>query len=371
MTSVSIVIRSKENKKNINEEDFKMKRIVSFSIAVLIVLSLYGCGYSKNDIPISTETNDTDKSQDTIDLTGGEASDEILAGIAGSYVFSDVVSEDDAYIDESVYISLSSVTLELYEDGTGMMMQDGETVSVTWDDQTILGLTGDSGVSIRYEAGDGIITLIVDPGFHVLLQKASDLETSNSVIFGNVTFISDGSIELTPLEPYSAGSIWYSEPIDTRTGFNVRFSYWVGGGGNDGWDPSDGFTCSFSNHLGLGETGNLLGFYEEEGNYGVEFDTVPYPFGPNDPAFPHIAVIKGSTDNHLNYCAADYICDSEWHNVRICYKPSEGLTIYVDEDLKLSNPEVKLNNSVYVGFTAATGAGVDRHLIRDISTSVG
>ena len=185
--------------------------------------------------------------------------------------------------------------------------------------------------------------------------------------FGDARLLSDSSVELTPLETWSSGSIWFLNPYPTDQKLTISFSYWAGGGRGDSYNGADGLMCAFADEFGLGGNGEYLGFVEGD-SYGVEFDS--YPHNSGDPDGKHIAVVHSSAHSHVKSYLTDAVDDSKWHDVQIVCQ-NGTITVSLDGAVVLTCEEVELSDQTYIGFSAATGAGKNRHLIRDMKVETG
>ena len=188
--------------------------------------------------------------------------------------------------------------------------------------------------------------------------------TDKMVVFGDATFLEDGSIELTPLDYYRSGCIWLGGKVKSELGFVVSFSYWAGGGRDLDYGGADGFSVAFAESPELGMDGGYLGF--PYGAVGLEIDS--YPYNENEPSGKHFAIIKGDVSNHVKYVIDDRTDDSEWHTVTMLYHNSK-LEVYLDSGELLSLDNVSLPKESYIGISASTGSGVNRHLIRDFNVT--
>ena len=180
------------------------------------------------------------------------------------------------------------------------------------------------------------------------------------VIYGDASKRDDGTIELTPLDIWMSGSVWYNRQIDTNSGFTTQVDFWAGGGRDDFHGGADGIVVTFAANTGLGEQGEYLGFVP--GSYGVELDS--YFENPGDPWGKHIAIIHEEVSNHVTYTMDGRVDDSQWHTLKITYTPGT-LAVYLDNTLVLSQDAIELPGKVYLGISAATGDGRNQHLIRD------
>ena len=180
------------------------------------------------------------------------------------------------------------------------------------------------------------------------------------LLYGDASKQNDGAIELTSLDTWRSGSAWYQRQIDTGSGFTVRMDYWAGGGRDDSYGGADGIVLTFAETTGLGDEGEYMGFVP--GSYGIELDS--YPHNPGDPNGKHIAVIRDAVSNHLSYSLDDRVDASAWHTLEGTY--AQGLLqVFLDDGEVLRCESALLPEEVYLGVSAATGSGYNRHLIRD------
>lgn len=184
-------------------------------------------------------------------------------------------------------------------------------------------------------------------------------DSSELVMYGDAERLSDGTIQLTDLDIWQSGSAWYSHQIKSKSGFKTTFSYWAGGGRNLAYGGADGIVLTFSPETGLGSHGEDLGFVK--GAFGVELDSYHNAY---DPEGKHIAILKDSTRNHLTYRTDARVDDSEWHTLTVTYS-EDLLTVYLDDEKVLSKENIFLPDEFYLGISAATGAGRNKHLIKD------
>ena len=183
------------------------------------------------------------------------------------------------------------------------------------------------------------------------------------LLFGNAENLKNGDILLTDLYTWKSGSAWYQEPIATENGFVSKFSFWAGGGRDNYFGGADGMALIFSGKTGLGAAGEGLGFIGD-GSYGVELDS--YPRNSGDPIEKHIGIIKDRVSNHLAYKLDGRVDDSQWHRLEVKYR-DHVLEVYLDSEFVLSIEDVILPEKVYVGISAATGDGYNKHMIRNFS----
>ena len=183
--------------------------------------------------------------------------------------------------------------------------------------------------------------------------------SENYLQYGDAKNIYNDVYELTELETWKSGGIWINQLIDTQSDFKVSFSYCAGEGRDYSYGGADGIVLAFSQNIGLGADGEYMGFISSEA-YGVEFDS--YSGNPNDPEGKHIAVIYDQSSNHLAYTLDDRVDDSEWHDVEVSYA-NNSVEVYLDGQNVLFCQNVYLPDEVYLGLSAATGSGQNRHLV--------
>lgn len=234
----------------------------------------------------------------------------------------------------------------------------------------------------------GSAVFYLSPGTYALVAKATDLQgradiyvkdevkkiriemaenkdiTGKLELYGDAERQADGSVHLTELETWQSGSAWYSLPINTMNGFEAAFSYYAGEGRDDSFGGADGIVLNFSSKTGIGDQGGAIGF---TGEYGVELDSYPHNYG--DPSGKHIAIIRESASEHIVSRLDDRVDDSAWHNVVVKYN-NKTMQVYLDGSMVLERSGIKLEKEVYVGLTAATGSGKNKHYIKNFNITV-
>lgn len=234
----------------------------------------------------------------------------------------------------------------------------------------------------------GSASFYLAPGTYALVAKATDLQGRSDIqvkdevknvkipmaqnkditgkleLYGDAERQTDGSVHLTELETWQSGSAWYSLPIDTTKGFEAAFSYYAGEGRDDYYGGADGIVLNFSSETGIGAQGGAMGF---AGEYGVELDS--YPQNSGDPEGKHIAIIHRKASDHIVSRQDDRVDDSTWHNVVVKYKDGT-MQVYLDGSRVLERSGVQLENEVYVGLTAATGSGKNKHYVKNFNITV-
>ena len=125
---------------------------------------------------------------------------------------------------------------------------------------------------------------------------------------------------------------------------------------------------SAARNLGMKEAaGEYIGFVD---GYGVEMDS--YPRNSGDPAGKHFAIVKDRVSNHITYKEDDRVDDGSWHNMKVEYnKTAKRLDVSLDGTQILSATDVKMDDEVYMGLTAATGSGKNYHYVDDFFITTG
>lgn len=216
-----------------------------------------------------------------------------------------------------------------------------------------LNLQGNCKVNVAGESKKIILTV----------HKKEDI-TEKFELFGDAMRMSNGQIRLTPMSTWKGGSAWYKRPIETSGGFTVNFEYYAGGGRDDAYGGADGIVLNLSSATGIGAQGQVMGFV---GGYGIELDS--YKYNPGDPDGKHIALIHGEVSNHIVSVIDNRVDDSAWHGITVNYKDNK-IEVFIDDQKILQRSNINLEKNVYVGLSAATGAGYNVHYVRnfDIST---
>lgn len=200
----------------------------------------------------------------------------------------------------------------------------------------------------------------------IIVNNGTDI-TKQMKLFGDAVEEPDGSIRLTTCNTWEGGCVWYPNAIDTTKGFAVSFSYRAGGGRADSYGGADGIVLDFATKTGIGDEGGNIGFVN---GYGVELDS--YPENSGDPESKHIAVVAENISNHLTSVLDDRVDDGAWHDIEVFYQRDlEVLTVYLDNNIVLSCPNVVMKNNVYIGLTAATGDGKNYHYVSNFVITTG
>lgn len=217
-------------------------------------------------------------------------------------------------------------------------------------------------ISVSQE-GTYVLQLTADDGmFKTSKEVTISVEAYTS--YGTAT-VEDDTIILTELKTFQSGGIWYDNATDTTKGFEVNFKYWIGGGREYSGGGADGIVVNLAPSKGsFGSAGGNLNF-NGKGTYGVEFDSFTNEW---DPAYKHIAIINESVSNHLIEKHDDRVDDSQWHDVKVVYKDNT-LFVYLDGSLELQQDEIKLNDTIYVGLSGATGGSINKHIVKGIKVT--
>ena len=208
----------------------------------------------------------------------------------------------------------------------------------------------------------------------VLLDKQNGSANSDFSLLGNAVYLEDGSIQLTPLDTWKSGAVWFNRQIDASDDWfyndtdasdeiSIQFDYYAGGGRDTSYGGADGFAVVFADRVALGEQGGYLGIPNGAKTCAVEFDAHPNTWDPNG---KHIALVRESVSNHLTRVFDDRVDDGAWHKARVDYK-NGVLTAQIDGSIVLKYEGLALDMPLYVGITAATGNGCNRHLVRNLN----
>ena len=184
-------------------------------------------------------------------------------------------------------------------------------------------------------------------------------------------------LRLTPASVNLTGSAFYNSLVSVQAGFTTQFQFQITNASGFG-GGADGFTFIVQNSpsgaAALGNGGGEMGYGGLQRSLVVEFDTYSNP-EYDDPNNNHIAVHTGGTaannpssSTRLGYYSpSTSFKDGQVHTVKITYSGTV-LSIYFDD---LSSPVLSVTydlanlglngGKAFVGFTAATGFGVENH----------
>ena len=225
------------------------------------------------------------------------------------------------------------------------------------------------------------------------LQILATANTSSKILLAGICllFSVNGFAQLTPTFVGSAsstspdcytittntisnsGAAWYNNPIDLSQDFDIVFNAFFGAnaGGADGM----AFVLKTTPNAVIGNVGGGLGYQNLPGqpSLAVEFDTYTNGAPTNDPAFDHIALLKGGNVDHSgpNSLVAPVpasatitnIKDNQQHEVKILWRAlTHTLTVIFDCSTRITYNDQIITSIfggspiVYFGFTGSTGA---------------
>jgi hypothetical protein len=173
---------------------------------------------------------------------------------------------------------------------------------------------------------------------------------------------SNGWIELTGPYTNQAGTAFQTVSTVDSTSIEIAFSFFVSGGsGADGISLTALDSTRMTSFVG--STGGGIGYAGLPG-WSVEIDTW-YNAEQNDPTpDDHVSVhIDGDANTVRAWSALPEMEDNRWHTMEVVVVGTHmtvaiDSVVYVDQDVP-SLPSFP----AYVGFTAATGAATNYHLI--------
>lgn len=174
---------------------------------------------------------------------------------------------------------------------------------------------------------------------------------------------SNGYVVLTNPIDWSVGQAWLNMPVDRP--FAVKFRFQSGGGSG-----ADGLVFMFYKESDYTpDLGGSLGFTLPPHNsftpvpgYGIEFDNAYNGWISAN----HIALIKDSVANHLVAVDDGRTEDFLWHSVEVNVEES-AVSVSVDGGQVFSWSGSIDRSYTGMGFTAATGALNNWHIIDDVS----
>lgn len=175
--------------------------------------------------------------------------------------------------------------------------------------------------------------------------------------------IANNRFTLTTLKESISGAIWYNYAYEED--FTLEFDYYIGDGEDyRGYGGADGIAVSFYADFNYSiSTGGSLGFSGSFGGYGIELDT--YNGNTNDPSYNHIALIQGSTSNHVVNARLDEAEDKSYHHLKIEVKGSDCI-VSVDGTEKFTYSGINRTGKGWIGISAATGGGINNHAVKNI-----
>lgn len=192
----------------------------------------------------------------------------------------------------------------------------------------------------------------------------------NYFLNGSAQAVGDICYQLTAAINTQNGTVWYADPIDLTSPFDLQFTMNFGTNDSNGADGMV-FVLQTAGTDAIGESGGGMGFNGFVPSFGVEFDTWQNnKYG--DPFVDHIGLVSNGSVNHLTTnsystpiqasVVSANIEDGEDHVVRITWEPStELIEVHFDCELRVSE-NVNLIDELFngtslvtFGFTGSTG----------------
>ena len=170
---------------------------------------------------------------------------------------------------------------------------------------------------------------------------------------------------------------WFASKVPVAGGFTTEFHFQIterGGIGDEDGPGADGITFAIQNSSATATTGAIggaLGYFGIPNSLAVEFDTYRNPYDLNG---NHVGVDLGESSLEA-VALTPLLQDGDVHTARILYRPNGTLVVYVDDlqtpaltvQVDLSTALALDSGKAFVGFTAATGEGVENHDVLDWS----
>lgn len=203
-----------------------------------------------------------------------------------------------------------------------------------------------------------------------MLSTAGSAQTFTPV--GSAYHLSGECYRLTDPVNFAAGGIWHPTPLDLSNDFDLRFSANFGDLDNTGADGI-AFLLQAAGPTPLGGAGGGLGYLNPpiSPSIAVEFDT--WNNGGTDIATDHMAIVEnGGLTHFIDHAAAlgANIEDGHDHDIQITWDACrQELSVFFDGDFRGSHQQDIVafpflsNPMVWWGFTASTGAGVNRQTV--------
>lgn len=224
-----------------------------------------------------------------------------------------------------------------------------------------------------------------------VVQYPNFNDTSGLTLIGNTgTTGSPAVLRLTQASGSQHGAAYSTTPITLGTSatFSTQFQFRFTDTG--GIDPADGITFVLAaSPTGLGGSGGGIGYLGVPNSFAVEFDTYNNGSGDSNSS-NHVAAdsngVLGTTA--LSYVYGNQTCDfsaptsharagcmsngdtwtalitydgtTQFLNVTLT-DPAEGAAFHAIQDFSIDIASLLGTNTAYVGFTSATGAGVENH----------
>ncbi len=226
----------------------------------------------------------------------------------------------------------------------------------------------------------GVFIFLLIPFFSLFAQFTFNqfriVDLSDLILVNNAT-IEGTKLRLTLNTNNQVGACWYKLKQPVSEGFSTEFTFQITDPG--GWlGGADGFAFVIQNYdnNAIGTGGGGIGYSNIPNSVAIEFDTWANGGDPNN---NHISVqTKGSEKNTYESDASlayttniSNLSDGNVHSVKIEYIPPI-IKIYLDSldrnpvlsvTLDLAQSLQLSNGYAWVGFTAATGSGYEKHYI--------
>jgi len=177
--------------------------------------------------------------------------------------------------------------------------------------------------------------------------------------------IANEEIVLTPNINYKAGSVFYTTPIDFSLGgkFIVDFEFRMFDGSS-----ADGIALNVITQLPTtASDGGGIGVDLNSTGLKIVFDTYDNNVSYDN---PEIQVFNGTGYHENNIPSThkathqSYLRSPNYQPARFIYD-NGTVEVYVNCELKLTVPNVTIQNTGYFGFSAGTGGEKDRHSIKN------
>lgn len=199
-------------------------------------------------------------------------------------------------------------------------------------------------------------------------------EPDDFIVKGDAVLIENNCFRLTEPTLWQGGGVWYRKAIDLRKPFEMEID--VSFGCDD--QGADGIVFIFHPELTTGFQGEGMGFgglYFP--SFGIEMDTYEN-LHLGDPWYDHVAFMQNGHVHHETGITPPSplvdgrknVEDCRRHRVEIKWSPeAHTVEFYFDGSLRIKEEirlieDLFLNDPiVYWGFTSATGAKVNTHLV--------
>lgn len=204
------------------------------------------------------------------------------------------------------------------------------------------------------------------------------------------------SIRLTSTGKYESGGAYLPERFTVRNGFDLRFSFRLAMGNDNGMvdngDPgADGVAVVFlpDNPTAVGRSGDGIGYHEIAHGMAVEYDSYLNP-AYSDPDGSHVAVQVGDGRQLRAWHTAPYLraltskdvpsfkADGSVYYGRVALTGNR-LLVYVSTTPLFAKPVIELENfdiqstlnldsrgSCFIGFTSSTGMSTEEHSLLSV-----